>query len=115
MQSLSFIQMMRAMMYSGAIVNYVLFCPFIAYVWHRASCHPDRSGNGRLRYDQTESFLFMGFFFIAAGVKLAILNITGIPFIAAGFMLMKQKKQKTAWRRKESGNHANVSEDKGVV
>lgn len=29
---------------------------------------------------------------MAAGVKLAILNITGIPFLAAGFLLMKQEK-----------------------
>ncbi|MBK4205089.1 hypothetical protein V5F86_20175 [Bacillus spizizenii] len=93
MQSLSFIQMMRAMMYSGAIVNYVLF---FALVWlmycvvlHAILFVLEMTAYVMIRRNPASSW---GFFLTAAGVKLAILNITGIPFLAAGFLLMKQDK-----------------------
>lgn len=56
------------------------------------------------------------FFLTAAGVKLAILNITSIPFLAAGFLLMKQEKAENGGvETKESGNRVRVPEDKAGV
>lgn len=93
MQSLSFIQMMRAMMYSGAIVNYVLFFALVLLIYgivlHAILIVLEMAAYVMIRRNPSSSW---GVFFIAAGVKLAILNITGIPFLAAGFLLMKQKK-----------------------
>ncbi|MDZ5721275.1 hypothetical protein P9293_11510 [Bacillus inaquosorum] len=93
MQSLSFIQMMRAMIYSGAIVNYVLFFAllFLIYcvVLHAILIVLEMAAYVMIRRNPASSWVY---FLMAAGVKLAILNITGIPFLAAGFLLMKQEK-----------------------
>lgn len=45
------------------------FCSCIADLWHSASCHPDCSGNGGLRHDQTESIIFMGVLFHCGGCE----------------------------------------------
>ncbi|MCY7793916.1 hypothetical protein MOC18_03780 [Bacillus spizizenii] len=93
MQSLSFIQMMRAMMYSGAIVNYVLLFALVWLIYcvvlHAILIVLEMAAYVMIRRNPASSWAF---FLTAAGVKLAILNITGIPFIAAGFLLMKQEK-----------------------
>ncbi|MCO4852510.1 hypothetical protein [Bacillus vallismortis] len=93
MQSLSFIQMMRAMMYSGAFVNYILFFALVFLIYcvvlHAILIVMEVAAYVRIRRDPASLW---SVFLAAAGVKLAILNITGIPFLAAGFLLMKQKK-----------------------
>lgn len=70
MQSLSFIQMMRAMIYSGGNRELcIVYCASIAYLLCCASCHLDCSGNGRLRHDQTKPRIFMGILFDGSGSK----------------------------------------------
>lgn len=72
MQSLSFIQMMRAMMYSGAIVNYVLFFALVLLIYgivlHAILIVLEMAAYVMIRRNPSSSW---GFFFIAAGVKLA--------------------------------------------
>ncbi|KJJ43222.1 membrane protein [Bacillus subtilis] len=96
MQSFSFIQMMRAMMYSGALVNYVLFFALVLLMYciviHAILIVLELAAYVMIRRNPASSWVF---FLTAAGVKLAILNITGIPFLAAGFLLMKQEKAET--------------------
>ncbi|MCY8205643.1 MULTISPECIES: hypothetical protein [unclassified Bacillus (in: firmicutes)] len=93
MQSLSFIQMMRAMIYSGAIVNVVLFAAFALLIYgvvlHAILIVLEMAAYVMIRRNPASAW---GLFLTAAGVKLAILNIIGIPFLAAGFLLMKQEK-----------------------
>ncbi|KAF1677772.1 MULTISPECIES: hypothetical protein [Bacillus] len=93
MQSLSFVQMLRSMIYSGAFVNYVLFFALITLMYcavlHAILIVLEMTAYIMIRRNPASAW---GFFLTAAGVKLAVLNITGIPFIAAGFLLMKQEK-----------------------
>ncbi|MEG7336156.1 hypothetical protein [Bacillus sp. 0102A] len=93
MQSLSFIQMMRAMIYSGAFVNYILFFALVLLIYcvvlHAILIVMEMAAYVMIRRNPASSWAV---FLTAAGVKLAILNITGIPYIAAGFLLMKQEK-----------------------
>ncbi|NTU25679.1 hypothetical protein HPX95_05750 [Bacillus tequilensis] len=93
MQSLSFIQMLRAMVYSGALVNYVLFFALVLLIYcvvlHAILIVLEMAAYVMIRRNPASSWRY---FLTAAGVKLAILNIIGIPFLAAGFLLMKQEK-----------------------
>ncbi|WP_434813562.1 hypothetical protein ACRV5I_11560 [Bacillus halotolerans] len=96
MQSLSFMQMLRSMMYSGAMVNYVLFFVIALLIYclvlHAVMIVLEMAAYVMIRRNPSSSWAY---FLTAAGVKLAILNITGIPFLAAGFLLMKQKQAET--------------------
>ncbi|QJC98322.1 hypothetical protein NST56_21170 [Bacillus sp. FSL R5-0560] len=102
MQSLSFMQMLRSMMYSGALVNYVLFFVIVLLMYclvlHAIMIILEIAAYVMIRRNPSSSWAY---FLTAAGVKLAIFNITGIPFLAAGFLLMKQKQAETGEKAPE--------------
>ncbi|BDG82196.1 hypothetical protein BSF_39250 [Bacillus subtilis] len=102
MQSLSFMQMLRSMMYSGAMVNYVLFFVIALLIYclvlHGVMIVLEMAAYVMIRRNPSSSWAY---FLAAAGVKLAILNITGIPFLAAGFLLMKQKQAESGEKGEE--------------
>ncbi|WP_258728398.1 hypothetical protein [Bacillus atrophaeus] len=93
MQSFSFMQMMRSMVYSGAMVNYVLFFMFAFLIFYLSLNAVfivlEIAAYVMIRRNPYSSWAY---FITAMGVKLASMNITGILFLAGGFMLMKQKK-----------------------
>ncbi|KXZ13106.1 hypothetical protein P4T89_09795 [Bacillus nakamurai] len=97
MQSFSFSDMMRSLLYSGTMRNTLLFFMFAAlliYLWLNAVfIMLEIISYVMIRRNR---YSLWGYFPAAMGVKLAVMDLAAIPFLMAGLVLMKQKKESGA-------------------
>ncbi|MBT2574929.1 hypothetical protein J7E26_13350 [Bacillus sp. ISL-51] len=97
MQSFSFSDMMRSLLYSGTMRNTLLFFMFAAlliYLWLNAVfIILEIISYVMIRRNR---YSLWGYVPAAMGVKLAVMDLAAVPFLMAGLMLMKQKKESGA-------------------
>ncbi|QKN94016.1 hypothetical protein [Bacillus amyloliquefaciens] len=92
MQSFSFFDMMRALLFSGTLRNTLLLFLFAAlfiYLWVNALFILLEIVSYIMIRRNSRSL--WAYFPAAMGIKLALLDIAAVPFFAAGLILLKQK------------------------
>ncbi|MEE4557926.1 hypothetical protein [Bacillus velezensis] len=92
MQSFSFFDMMRALLFSGTLRNTLLlflFAAMLIYLWVNALFILLEIVSYIMIRRNSRSL--WAYFPAAMGIKLALLDIAAVPFFAAGLMLLKQK------------------------
>ncbi|MCM3247817.1 hypothetical protein [Bacillus amyloliquefaciens] len=92
MQSFSFFDMMRALLFSGMLRNTLLlflFAALLIYLWVNALFILLEIVSYIMIRRNSRSL--WAYFPAAMGIKLALLDIAAVPFFAAGLILLKQK------------------------